>query len=86
MEKICKKIVTMFFIAIVRATKTILVVPHGTCRFYPSCSRYAEEALATLPLHLAFFYIVRRVLKCNPFIPAGYDPVPRTKERYQHCE
>ena len=47
-----------------------------TCRFEPTCSAYALEALnrhAPLP---AIGLIVRRVLRCHPFHPGGYDPVP----------
>ena len=48
----------------------------ASCRFYPSCSQYAYEAIdkyGTLPgLHLA----VRRVLRCHPFAEGGCDPVP----------
>jgi putative membrane protein insertion efficiency factor len=46
------------------------------CRFEPSCSAYAEEALSRRPLFPAIYLIVRRVLRCHPFHPGGYDPVP----------
>ncbi|PIZ05065.1 MAG: membrane protein insertion efficiency factor YidD [Gammaproteobacteria bacterium CG_4_10_14_0_8_um_filter_38_16] len=45
------------------------------CRFYPSCSQYAQEALTVFPLHKAFFLIGRRILRCHPFNPGGFDPV-----------
>lgn len=48
------------------------------CRFYPSCSCYAVEALETQPFHRALWLIVRRVARCHPFHPGGYDPVPGT--------
>jgi len=47
-----------------------------SCRFEPSCSGYAEEAIARRPLRTALWLIVRRVLRCHPFHPGGYDPVP----------
>ena len=47
-----------------------------SCRFQPSCAAYAEEALARRSLARALWLVVRRVLRCHPFHPGGYDPVP----------
>lgn len=47
----------------------------GQCRFYPSCSAYALDALEALPLAKALARISRRVLSCHPFHPGGFDPV-----------
>jgi hypothetical protein len=46
------------------------------CRFEPSCAAYAEEALARHALPRALGLIIARVLRCHPFHPGGYDPVP----------
>jgi hypothetical protein len=46
------------------------------CRFYPSCSAYAVEAVSTHGALRGFLMAVWRVLRCNPFHPGGYDPVP----------
>lgn len=51
-----------------------------TCRFLPTCSGYAIEAIK---IHGAFkgsFLAVKRILKCHPFHEGGYDPVPKKEE------
>jgi putative membrane protein insertion efficiency factor len=48
--------------------------PH--CRFYPSCSAYAVEALAVHGAARGGYLVVRRILRCQPFHPGGVDPVP----------
>ncbi|MDR0879644.1 MAG: membrane protein insertion efficiency factor YidD [Clostridioides sp.] len=46
-----------------------------TCRFYPTCSQYAIEALRKYGLIKGTFLATKRVLKCHPFHPGGYDPL-----------
>ena len=47
----------------------------STCRFYPTCSQYAIEALGKYGLLKGGLMSIWRVLRCNPFNPGGYDPV-----------
>jgi hypothetical protein len=47
-----------------------------TCRFYPSCSRYGFEAIRKYGLFKGTAMAIWRILRCNPFNPGGYDPVP----------
>jgi hypothetical protein len=52
----------------------------GSCRFSPSCSDYAIEAIQRHGSLRGLQVTLRRVLRCHPFHAAGYDPVPSGKE------
>lgn len=45
------------------------------CRFYPTCSEYAKQALSRYGFGKGLFMSVKRILRCNPFFHGGYDPV-----------
>ncbi|WP_029502682.1 membrane protein insertion efficiency factor YidD [Lachnoclostridium phytofermentans] len=47
-----------------------------TCRFTPTCSEYAMEALQRYGAIKGSYLSVRRILKCHPFHKGGFDPVP----------
>jgi putative membrane protein insertion efficiency factor len=46
------------------------------CRFYPSCSKYGYQAIEKYGLMKGGWMAIKRVCRCHPFHPGGYDPVP----------
>jgi putative membrane protein insertion efficiency factor len=64
-------------VALVR-TYQLLISPFagGACRFEPSCSEYAVEAIRTHGVLFGTWLAIRRVSRCHPWGPHGSDPVP----------
>lgn len=64
-------------IAAVRAYQLVLSpFAGGACRFDPTCSEYAVQAIAEHGLVRGTFMSLKRVARCHPFGRAGFDPVP----------
>lgn len=76
-----------------RLTKALLAAPirlyrlflspllPPSCRFHPSCSEYALQAVERYGAPKAALLIIKRLLRCHPFHPGGYDPLPDPRER-----
>jgi uncharacterized protein len=47
-----------------------------SCRFYPSCSEYTLQAIAKYGVRKGGWLGIKRILRCHPYNPGGYDPVP----------
>ncbi|HBQ65096.1 MAG TPA: membrane protein insertion efficiency factor YidD [Clostridiales bacterium] len=61
--------------------KILSPVKPSCCRFVPTCSEYAREAIDSHGVVRGSFLAVRRLLKCHPFHEGGFDPVPQTAQR-----
>jgi putative membrane protein insertion efficiency factor len=51
-------------------------IPADTCRFYPTCSHYGYQAIYKYGVLKGGWMAIKRVVRCNPFNPGGFDPVP----------
>lgn len=70
--------------AVVTYQWTLRPILGCNCRFMPSCSEYALEAISAHGALRGSFLSARRILRCNPWHPGGYDPVPRTEPPAQN--
>lgn len=67
------KIITILLIKFYRLFISPLKPP--TCRFVPTCSEYALQAIEKYGMLRGGIMAIRRILRCHPFNPGGYDPV-----------
>jgi putative membrane protein insertion efficiency factor len=78
--KLVSKFFSYLIIMAVRAYQVVLSpLFRGCCRFTPSCSRYCIEAVQIHGPLRGSFLTIKRLLKCRPYGPSGYDPVPPRK-------
>jgi len=71
------RIIQHIFLFLIRAYQ-LLISPilRPSCRFYPSCSEYAYQAIVRHGPFKGLVLAGRRLLRCHPFHPGGVDPVP----------
>ncbi|NLG93129.1 membrane protein insertion efficiency factor YidD [Caproiciproducens galactitolivorans] len=54
------------------------------CKYYPTCSNYAIQAIERFGAFKGFWLALFRILRCNPFSRGGYDPVPEKRTSDKH--
>ena len=55
----------------------------GQCRFHPTCSRYAEEAIKEYGAFRGMILAVKRIFRCHPWHEGGFDPIPPRNIQYK---
>mgnify|MGYP002481323402 CR=1 FL=1 len=61
--------------------KCISPLKPPSCKYYPTCSNYAIQAIERFGPIKGLFLAIYRILRCNPFSKGGYDPVPEKKSK-----
>lgn len=79
MNKLIKKV--MIFLIRTYQLTISPVFSHGSCRFNPTCSQYAIEAIEIHGIFKGSLLTAYRILRCNPFSKGGWDPVPPKKTK-----
>jgi len=72
-----KRLLSFPFLLLIRLYQLLIspLLP-PSCRFVPTCSAYAFEAITKYGPFKGVYLATRRVLRCHPFHPGGFDPVP----------
>ena len=74
---VIKKFFQIIFISLIRAYQYTLSPLLGpACRFHPSCSEYAYQAIMRYGPVRGLLLAIKRILRCHPYHPGGVDPVP----------
>jgi uncharacterized protein len=67
------KVVAIYILRVYKYTLSPLLPP--SCRFTPTCSEYAVDAISKYGFGKGLVLAVKRLVRCHPFSPGGYDPV-----------
>lgn len=81
----CCTTMQRFLILLIKAYRLFISPWLGQhCRYYPSCSEYAQQALTEHGVMFGLWLSMRRLLRCHPWHPGGFDPVPERRKTKTH--
>jgi putative membrane protein insertion efficiency factor len=70
------KRLSLAFIRLYQATLSPVFGAMSSCRYEPTCSQYTAESIRRFGARRGWWLGIRRISRCQPFYPGGYDPVP----------
>ena len=77
-----KKVLISPFLLVIKLYQNLISpLTPATCRYQPTCSHYAKEALEVHGLFKGGWLIIKRIFSCHPWGGSGYDPVPEKKDK-----
>ena len=79
--RLLMKTVLIWLIRVYRNYISPLFPP--SCRYQPTCSQYAIQAIERFGICQGSWLALKRIVRCNPFYPGGYDPIPQCHEHKQ---
>ena len=75
MKKLLLKLISFY--------QALPIASHSQCKYYPTCSNYAKEAIIEYGTLKGGYLAIKRILKCNPFSKGGIDLVPKKVAKHQ---
>ncbi len=76
-----KSLLKNIFIKLIKFYQFLSRYTPRTCRFYPTCSEYTKQAIIEYGAIKGCFSGFKRIIKCHPFNPGGYDPCPKINKK-----
>jgi uncharacterized protein len=71
-----RRVGTALGVGLIRLYRVVFAFMPSSCRYEPSCSHYTEQAIVKYGLLRGSVMGVRRIARCHPWAPGGFDPVP----------
>lgn len=68
-----------WILKLITAYQNMPLSSHGHCKFVPTCSEYTKQAIMCYGVWKGSWLGFKRILRCNPWNPGGYDPLPKNE-------